>query len=847
MIKKIALSLFVQCCLLLALMPGLSAQTIVIMVDNTCNPSLHVDNMSVPNGGVYNLTAEKVGDIQVYYANNAPAGSQVMITIKSASQNAAFEKSNVQQLFANTNAINIKELVKVPAGSPQLNLTQPFSIFVGCTKNEDAAYSCTLIPLPSGVIRPATGNAQGTGTPTNTNVTPAPQEKEYVPGSAVYDALKLADNANLSEKELQRIAQFYYPKQVITDVSMAKAALQQNPFLTSVVFKPSKSTIAASQSGGQLLSSLSLSSIGGLDVTNIVDGLAKFLVKRTKEELNTAFFEKFKATLDSFPDLQTLFPKTVNLLGSIGTEVYNYEKYIQNLREAFKDDISNLYQTLPGIIDNHPTFFARHHTLAASLRSGCYIVNALQQKVHPGDMLANYPINYLDKEDPSFKGAIQTLQLLSASMRDTTSANNTYWVNIKYLRQLVNNKNAFVIYLGLIHQMAINDYDSISFDGKSLVDILKNIAPTVAKANDIYNAYKTYILGFAEKTETLNSMIASYTKPANDSFAIELYKKYFDASQDLLEYAAQASDLPLADRSKFLSNLKNLLTPYFTITSLTTDLIVDINRKNYSAAINNAILIYDWVRNKPAQADARMAANASANSSGAPAASASVVASAAAPPANAAADANNATKVLRNLAKYGSFMSTIATAKTSDEVSAAIEAFALPAGSSRIKRQSDFNVALNAYVGPYVGAEYLPALKKNTTSFSAGLTAPVGIAFSWGKKRREETRHGKEVGYKSLSIFVPLIDIGTVAAFRFGNDSSSLTSTIQLKNIISPGLYLYYGLGKCPLSIGIGAQLGPQLRNISATNINVDKKSYIRFGVTIAVDLPLLNFYTKND
>ncbi|MFX8731580.1 hypothetical protein ABTM48_20530, partial [Acinetobacter baumannii] len=51
-----------------------------------------------------------------------------------------------------------------------------------------------------------------------------------------------------------------------------------------------------------------LSSIGGLDVTNIADGLAKFLVKRTKQELTIAFFSKFDSLIAKYPDLQTVFP-----------------------------------------------------------------------------------------------------------------------------------------------------------------------------------------------------------------------------------------------------------------------------------------------------------------------------------------------------------------------------------------------------------------------------------------------------------------------------------------------------------------------------------------------------------
>lgn len=842
--KKWNLLVLLYALLLMAATSNLRAQTILIMLDSACLPAVYVDNQRLSDKQVFKLQVDNIDNLHFFLANSS--GTQKPLVVL---QNMSGRfKENIQPLFDKTPTVGANELSKAFPVINKANLMQPFRLMVGCGSPTDSVFYYTFVPLPAPVATAATANAQtGNTKPTiNTiNATTNQQEAVYRPGSAVYDALKLADAPNLSQDELKRIVQFYYPKLNINDTTKAMAALRQNPYIKTVPVVPAKQEmLATTESGGSFFSTLSLSSIGGLDVTNIVDGLAKFLVKRTKEELSTAFFEKFKEELDKYPDLETLFPKTVNLLGSIGTEVYNYQKYIQNLREAFKDDIETLYENLPGIIDNHPAFFSRHQDLAASLRSGCYLVGALQQKVHPGDVLANYPLEYLDSVGPNWKGSVQTLQLLSTSMRDTSAANKTYWVNIKYLRQLVNNKNAFVIYMGLIYQMAISEYDSVHFAHKTLAAALKDMAPSVTKVNDIFNTYKKYILRFGEKTDALNSMIASYTKPEKDSLAIELYKKYFDASQDLLEYASQVGELPILNRVKFLDSLPELLAPYFRVTGLTTDLIVDINRKNYSAAVNDAILIYDWVRNKPAQKELAVAAANVTASKGTPSLAQNQA-------ALAEVDTNvaqPATNTLRSLAKYGAFMSTVATAKTSDEVAAAIEAFALPSGSSRIKRQSDFNVALNAYVGPYVGGEYLPALKRNATAFSAGLTAPVGIAFSWGNKGRQEARkNGKLPGKKSLTLFAPLIDIGTVAAFRFGNDSSSLTSTIQLKNIISPGLYFYYGLGKCPLSIGIGAQLGPQLRNISATDIKVDKKSYIRFGVTIAVDLPLLNFYTKND
>ena len=72
------------------------------------------------------------------------------------------------------------------------------------------------------------------------------------------------------------------------------------------------------------------------------------------------------------------------------------------------------------------------------------------------------------------------------------------------------------------------------------------------------------------------------------------------------------------------------------------------------------------------------------------------------------------------LFKYGSFMAAMVLSKSSSDVENTIEAFALPAGSSRIKRESVFNVALNGYAGLYYGHEQIPGIKDHL-AFNSGV------------------------------------------------------------------------------------------------------------------------------
>jgi hypothetical protein len=200
---------------------------------------------------------------------------------------------------------------------------------------------------------------------------------------------------------------------------------------------------------------------------------------------------------------------------------------------------------------------------------------------------------------------------------------------------------------------------------------------------------------------------------------------------------------------------------------------------------------------------------------------------------------------IKSLLKYGTFMSAIIDAKTSDDVEAAIESAALPVGSARIKRESTFNIALNAYCGPYMGYErvydldpkWMSASKSTVNSY--GLTAPVGISVSYGGNCKRAKNHS------SYSLFLSVIDIGAIASFRFSDTLTEVLPTIQLKNILSPGIFFSYGIPKSPISVNAGWQMGPLLRKVDAQiNENTYSDRYVRVSLSICIDIPIVNFYT---
>ena len=191
------------------------------------------------------------------------------------------------------------------------------------------------------------------------------------------------------------------------------------------------------------------------------------------------------------------------------------------------------------------------------------------------------------------------------------------------------------------------------------------------------------------------------------------------------------------------------------------------------------------------------------------------------------------------LGQYLNFAANMLQAESSDDMVAALQNAAMPVGSYRIKRNSTFDVSLNAYAGGFFGYN-----AKNEDGLY-GFTAPVGLYFGWGNlwDGIKNTAKTNDKG-KSLGFFLPIVDVGAVTSFRLANGSSQMAE-ISWSNVFAPGAYLSFGAGKCPVSINLGGQYGPQLRSIDAIGapVLINKEWYWRLSVLI--DIPIFDFYTK--
>lgn len=208
-------------------------------------------------------------------------------------------------------------------------------------------------------------------------------------------------------------------------------------------------------------------------------------------------------------------------------------------------------------------------------------------------------------------------------------------------------------------------------------------------------------------------------------------------------------------------------------------------------------------------------------------------------------------EILPDIAKYGTFMANMVKAESPEEVKAILENVVLPVGSSSIKKNAKFNVAVQSYLGAYWAPSGLgsnPTDETMSWNQPFGVTAPIGFSFSIGLREKRG----------SLSAFVSILDIGAIVDYDLQTDSISTSSStttvetskeykIELGQIFSPGFYIVYGaFNNIPLSLSGGFQYGPGIFDISSTEGSlVNENPYWRLSLTLTVDIPLFNLHHK--
>ena len=620
--------------------------------------------------------------------------------------------------------------------------------------------------------------------------------------NAYYDALIIKNKLNDIKLDSGKVEIFIPPEEIssmqdIIDryqlkINIGDTDESNNPFISFHTVLKDNLNLDAPLDKDTPESSLPISKVGGVNVTNLADGLARFLVERTKQELSITFFQDFKDFLEEEKnkDFRALFPKTFEVLKAIDKEIYLFSNYLNTLREAFQKDLQTILVNLEPLLNKKKNTYYKDKKDIETAKNieffefGLSLINNLLNGMHPAEALgklAYFDVNSQNSTLLKIQDGIKLFDVISNSLQSTDP--NRYWLEGKDLVKLMD-PETFQIYLGLLYQL---HGDEILF-GKPLSTHLKPIKGKIEKLD----AWKNFISELISRGEKIDVAVQSIKNKKEQGDKLDSYFELFRSTADFME---TITELDALEGITLNTNDKAVILKVSKTFRLTADVYLDINEGKYNALILDlSILLEELLK-----------------------------------------DGSFTWK--DDFIKYGTFVANVAQAENSAEVKTAIEAIALPAGSATIKKRSKFNVSLNAYVGVSPALEYNGDTKDH--KFNLGVSAPVGIAASWGAKPDSKLQG-------SFSIFVPLIDIGAVTGFRFGDDTTEDLPEIKLQNIFAPGLYALHGWAKLPITWGVGFQLGPQLREVNVTNLSLDSDPSFSFRFLIAVDIPLLNFYTKS-
>jgi hypothetical protein len=608
-----------------------------------------------------------------------------------------------------------------------------------------------------------------------------------VSGFVYKDALALYTQINSSSPNkatVKNIINYYFKS-----ASVTKSTITGNPFLQ----KYADRVFDNMESGSNFQPSGALSGLFGANVTNFADGVAKFLIERSKQELSMAFFDRFKDDLKKYPEIETLFPKTVEILNNI--ENHNILNLLQELRDAFSKDLVNSPKNILALrgkdlpakctdgncttriekiqkvfTDNDPPTIAISLNIIQSLIDGNNIITALNRTVAD---------EQLCKNTIPLVGYIKTILIVVESLR--TDNSDGLFINEVSLRNLFESEELLSLFLGLAYEKynKIECYQkgnlSIKANGSSLE--LKDIFLKVLEnRNDFY--------GVLTSLDNINAAYKGIRSQIDNGSKIDIsyYGAFATASlsviQKLSNGIVRVTESIAADTVKFNRFFRNL--------NIGIDFCVDIQQRNYAGVFSDVINFVNFN------------------------------------------DFFNDKKTKEKIVVYLSFAANLSSASNSDEVKEAINAVAFPPGSYSIKQKSSFNVSVNGYVG--YNWDFNGGLYAN------GVYAPVGFSVSCGL--------GKKKG-GALTLFASVIDVGAVVSYRLKNGTTDdLKQDIRLESVLAPSAQLFFEIPKTPIAFGPGWRRTSKLFYSNSMGFTVVKPKDV-FSLSILIDIPI--FTLKNN
>lgn len=600
----------------------------------------------------------------------------------------------------------------------------------------------------------------------------------------VEELIELNKNINKNKSKIINVLKNYYPElQNLEDLK------DKNPFLEGIYVK----TEAEISNTRVEISEKKIQSLTG--TSSIIAGtIPKLLVQRFKEELKIEFFDKLTEFIKDKDEFKKLFPSICFVINSNVPK--NYKTYLESLKSAAKTDMENLPFKILNYRDLEPIFpgFDKLYKTSISILN---IIKDFKNKnislIFTDENLKNLP--FLERDSSLYK----SLRFLNLLVRNLKSPDG------KTLRKGIvdffKNYKKAQLFIGLLYKKEEITLDNLTVGNKSL--------KTIFEENQ-----KLIIRLFIKIIPEINQSIELIQKISD---SIRRNTRFdLDDAQDILQQTKNIMELSLACLKVENAMVTEDIKKSFSIAKSFVGIIESIRDKEYSQAFFQLSQIIAQLRNNKIEQD------------------------------NSKMNENEIEKVKKDFftkfLKYSNFLISILNSKSQDDMLKILEGFTLPAGSWRIKRQKNFSISLNSYIGlfPNFESESDDSEDENNNDprFNLAIAAPVGISINLGIRWKKSP-----IG--SISAFISIIDVGAPVRYYLTSDSSNNDkglSEIKWGDIFSPGIFAIFGIKGSIFTIGAGVQLGPKLRDIDENGEQIISPNRLRGGFFISADITLIHF-----
>lgn len=258
---------------------------------------------------------------------------------------------------------------------------------------------------------------------------------------------------------------------------------------------------------------------------------------------------------------------------------------------------------------------------------------------------------------------------------------------------------------------------------------------------------------------------------------------------------------------------------------------------------------------------------------------------------------NKLYKAIHHVKNLSSFLADLSETESSKDIKKIIDAYALPPGSYKRKRNTWHSIDLNAYVGGFVGHEFQSSFTRSNITGEAitvengwnyGLSAPIGFTYSFNTGRKISYSRKLSTHYlnnpdlvkiklnnnrvkvidrtRSFNISLSIFDIGAAVSYRFNysgqvilKDSTGmspadtntiknpiLSNKVRWEQFFSPGVHFSWGIRNTPIVWRTGIQYTPSIRRFKDESGVELYQNMFRVYTGLYFDLPVYNVWRKS-